>query len=306
MKGLSENLARSPVLFGPHLPHARGTWRTIYRWFKDWPALTVLSLWDDDFPLSLVTDGVLAEQPPDRIVDDVLRMVGAIPEAKAVIGHIIGPVTAGLSMHSPGEFEVAELVAARACWFGTELRKLYPEAAVVVVLDEDLLHRLTGAGVPGRAFIENALGTVMHRLRAHEVLVGLRCGPVPWGSWRWLIEELGEALDLLFINVVEHGETLLRRSNANALKFFLEAGRWIVWGFIPPEEAHLEDSFTLGRRLYDLWRDLDASRGVPYANLSGQALFSTAGDLRKVDVAVSRSVIETLSEVSAAARSACL
>jgi hypothetical protein len=157
---------------------------------------------------------------------------GRFPEARAVKGQLMGPVTVACSLVVEGEpfldreplrAAVADYVVRLARWQSDVLLGLSP--AVVLVLDEAYLGVALRQRPERRGLVAEMLRSVVLRVRRPGVIVGVHCcDEFPFS----LLNEFTP--DLLSFDAYHGGERFGADQEAGR---FLALGGHVAWGWVP-------------------------------------------------------------------------
>jgi len=227
------------------------------------------------------------------------------PAARAVKGHVIGPVSWALAVTDQQRRpilydEVLADAAARhlrlqAAWQERALARLAPQT--IIVVDEPYLASF------GSAFLAVERGEVQALLE--HVFAGIRgaagvhcCGNTDWSM---LLET---SADVLSFDASTYADTLALYPDA--LRAFLARGGILAWGIVPTgsdEQVLSASAEGLTDRLREALRRM-ASKGVPLEALQTQALLTPACGLATLSERGAERALALLAEVSSRMRDA--
>ncbi|MBL8057761.1 MAG: hypothetical protein JNK29_13750 [Anaerolineales bacterium] len=221
------------------------------------------------------------------------------PEARAVKGQVIGPVSWGLTLTDQDRRAIlydealadamAKHLRLSAAWQERALRRLAPRT--ILFVDEPSLASIGSAHVAvSREQIVALLEEVFAGLSG---LKGVHCcGNTDWG----LILET--SLNILSFDAYNFGETLALYPQA--VRAFLRRGGLVAWGIVPVTDAAEVTAQTAAKLTDDLetlWRGL-AAKGVPFDDLAGTALITPACGLGTLPEPAAEQALALTAEVS--------
>lgn len=221
------------------------------------------------------------------------------PQARAVKGHVIGPVSWGLTLTDQEKRAIlydealadamAKHLRLSAAWQERELRRLAPQT--ILVVDEPYLASV------GSAYVNVERDLVARLLE--EVFAGLRglkgvhcCGNTDWPL------VLDTSLDILNFDAYNFAGALALYPQA--VKAFLRRGGLLAWGIVPVgDDAQVlaQTPEALTDRLDDALRGL-AAKGVPLDALVNAALVTPACGLGTLSEAAAGRALALTAEVA--------
>jgi hypothetical protein len=193
---------------------------------------------------------------------------------RAVKGHIIGPVSWGMTVCDNDGRAIAydevladasaKLLKLKAAWMENELKQINKNT--IIFVDEPYLHSI------GSAFFalskEKVVSLIQEVFSGIQGIKGIHC----CGQSDWSVI-LSTGLDILSFDAYNYGSTLALYPGE--VKSFLGKGRAIAWGIIPNDEAVLrkESVASLVDRLEETMASLTRKgMEVPFKQVAAQSL----------------------------------
>jgi hypothetical protein len=193
---------------------------------------------------------------------------------RAVKGHIIGPVSWGMTVCDNNGRAIAydeeladaaaKLLKLKAAWMENELKQINKNT--IIFVDEPYLHSI------GSAFFalskEKVVSLIQEVFSGIQGIKGIHC----CGQSDWSII-LSTGLDILSFDAYNYGSTLALYPRE--VKSFLTGGKTIAWGIIPNDEAILknESAASLTERLEETMAPLTRQGlEVPFKQVAAQSL----------------------------------
>jgi len=232
-------------------------------------------------------------------------IAGDFPSARAVKGHVIGPVSWGLAVTDQQRRPILyDEILADAAARHLRLQSSWQERALaglasptIVFVDEPYLSSF------GSAFLAVERGEVQGLLE--QVFAGIHglagvhcCGNTDWSM---LLET---SVDILNFDAYTYAETLALYPDA--LRAFLARGGILAWGIVPTgsdEQVQAASAEMLTERLWSALR-LVAAKGIPLETLLAQALLTPACGLATLSEQGAERALALLAEVSSRMRRA--
>lgn len=234
----------------------------------------------------------------------MLSIPGPWAQARAVKGHVTGPISLGLQVtdasRRPILYDeiladaVAKLLRLKATWQETQLRRLNPQT--IIFIDEPYLATFGSAYVPvSREMVLTGLEEVLEGI---EGLKGLHCcGNTDWSML------LDMPLDIVSFDAYNYAVPF--SLYAADIKNFLRRGGIIAWGIVPNEDDRLgpggETIEGLTDRLLEAM-DLLVQKGISRADLIERALITASCGLGTVLPGAAIRACEMVAGVSARMR----
>ncbi len=219
--------------------------------------------------------------------------------ARAVKGHVMGPVSWGLTVTDQDRRSIlyddalADAVGKHlhlhAAWQERELRQLSQQT--IMFVDEPYLASF------GSAYIAVERDQVIALIE--EVFAGLQglkgmhcCGNTDWSLL------LSTSLDILNFDAYNFAETLALYPDA--VRAFLARGGMIAWGIVPvaSDDAVMNESADGLMTRLDAALKLIASKGVPLEQLRAASLLTPACGMGTLSERAAERALELLGEVS--------
>ena len=219
--------------------------------------------------------------------------------ARAVKGHLIGPISWGLTVTDPSRRSIlydevlADAVAKHlhlhAAWQERELEKLSRQT--IMFVDEPYLASFGSAYVAVER--DQVIGLIEEVFSALHGLKGIHC----CGNTDWSLL-LSTSLDILNFDAHNFAETLALYPGA--VRAFLDRGGMIAWGIVPVAN----DADVMGATAEGLVERLDgaihliSSRGVPLDMLIHASLVTPACGMGTLSERAAERSLELLAQVS--------
>ncbi len=237
--------------------------------------------------------------PPEERAAGLYAFVGSQwDSAQWVKGHILGPVSLGLSavdgqdlpvMYSPEIMDwVINHIALAARWQQRYLAEL--GVPTLMFLDEPYMATYGSAHFPySRESVQAALGGVLEGL---EGLTGIHCcGNTDWD----LILDLDP--DVVSFDAHSYGKQFCLYGDR--VGSFLRSDGMLAWGIVPVDsDAHRVSAADLAGNWRELAGQLSSRTGLALADVARSSLLTPACGLGPADVSVANRVFELLREVS--------
>jgi methionine synthase II (cobalamin-independent) len=236
----------------------------------------------------------------------MLEMLKVQPTPGAFIkGHVVGPITLGLStkvssdrylIHDADLMDAAvKGLAMEAVDQAQKFQSLGKSA--ILFLDEPSLSGYGSAFTPlSRKEVLDFLGETIQLIREQtDALIGLHC----CGNTDWALL-LSLDIDILNFDAFGFGESLLLFPQA--LRDFLEKGKFLAWGIVPTADYTGQETLPiLMNHLTGLLEKMTA-KGIDQDRLYTQALVTPACGMGTLSEDTARRLLALLSEVSATAQ----
>jgi len=165
------------------------------------------------------------------------------PEINFVKGHIIGPVSFGLSVtdeKNKAIFYNAELSDAalklltmKVLWQVSELKKKVKDSRIIIFIDEPYLTSIGSSYIViDASSVINKLNEIINALKEYDVICGIHC----CGNTDWSILAKTNA-DIISFDAYNYSESL--SLYPEEIKAFLNRGGMLAWGVVPSSEEVL-------------------------------------------------------------------
>jgi methionine synthase II (cobalamin-independent) len=236
----------------------------------------------------------------------MLEILKGHPSPGAFVkGHVVGPITLGLSTKVSSErylIHDADLMDAAVKGLAMEAVDQAQKfktlgKSTILFLDEPSLSGYGSAFTPlSREEVLTILGETIQLIRDQsDALIGLHC----CGNTDWALL-LSLDIDILNFDAYGFGESLLLFPQA--LRDFLDRGKFLAWGIVPTADYTGRETLPiLLDRLTGLLQR-SAAKGIDRDRLYAQALLTPACGMGTLSEETARRLLALLSEVSAAAQ----
>lgn len=224
---------------------------------------------------------------------------GLFPNARAVKGQTMGPVTTACALETDGGplFEMAELrgivadhVVRMAKWQGDALLRVSP--SVVLVLDEAYLGVALRTRPELRGKLVDLLRSVMLRIRRPGLLVGLHCcDELPFSV-------VNEIAPDVFSFDAHHGGVVFG-ADPEARRFVTDGGH-VAWGWVPTQDdLRNVDAAAIADRWWGVAQSLSQhGEGIDAARILCRSLVTASCGLAGSSEATCERSFELAREVS--------
>jgi hypothetical protein len=223
------------------------------------------------------------------------------PEIGYIKGHVVGPITLGLSVKLPSDHflihdpelmdTVVKGLALQAVYQAKKFEDLNRKS--IIFLDEPSLSGYGSAFTPlSRDEVLKILGETIQLIREQtDTLIGLHC----CGNTDWSLL-LSLDLDIINLDAFNFGHSFLLYPGE--IKRFLEKGKAVAWGLVPTSGfTGKETAPGLLDHLTALFKNL-ISQGIDQDRLYAQALLTPSCGMGTLSEQEARQLLGLLAEVS--------
>ncbi len=226
-------------------------------------------------------------------------------KARAVKGHIVGPITWGMTVTDNAQRAIAydevladacaKLLKLKASWMEKELHKI--SRNTIIFVDEPYLTSL------GSSFFALSQEKVVSLLE--EVFSGIKglkgvhcCGNTDWSVL------LGTSIGILSFDAYEYAHTLTLYPQE--VRKYIDRGGAVAWGIVPNDEVALakETTGSLLERLEEAIAPFTRKGiDIPFRRLITQGLLTPACGMERLSPEAAGKALEVLADLSEKVRS---